>query len=259
MLGIYPYIRSLLKCLLISFILYPFTVLTLYAKGGHIPAVKVPILVYHIVRPSYPDDSLSVRALAVTPEIFDQEMSVLKSRGYVVIPFSELEDHFYKGTVLPQKPVVLTFDDGWKDQYEYALPILEKYNYTATFFIPSNFPGHPSYMSWSGLKDLIRNGMTIGSHSKSHPYLTHITSSSTLWKEISISKDTLEKKTGEPVLEFSYPFGAFSTTTIEMVKKAGYKSARADYFSLANSSSTLYNLGSLNAPTLTKEFEKYFP
>lgn len=222
-------------------------------------SIRVPILVYHIVRPSYQTDSQAVKSIAVTPELFDQEMGYLKSNGYMIVPFSALEAYFYQGVSLPPRAVILTFDDAWEDQYTYAFPILEKYHYTATFFIPSNFPGHTNFLTWNQLRTMVADGISVGSHSESHPYLTASTSSSTLWREIDGSKEILQQQLGVSVNEFNYPFGMFNATTVEMVKKAGYKAARADYLGLVNSSSTLFKLGALTAPTTLEEFEKYFP
>ena len=79
--------------------------------------MKIPILVYHIVRPAYPTDSKGVRALAQTPEVFDAQMQYLKEAGYHVIPFRLFEDHLLRNTPVPSNPVVLTFDDGWSNQF----------------------------------------------------------------------------------------------------------------------------------------------
>ena len=152
----------------------------------------VPIVVYHVVRPALQSDSAAVKKLALTPEVFDQELSYLQKGHYTVIPFSALEDHILKGAALPTYPIVLTFDDGWHDQYEYAFPILKQHGIVATFFIPSNFPGHPSFMSWDELRELIAAGMTVGDHSKSHPDFNTITSTSTLWQEIGISLRSIQ-------------------------------------------------------------------
>ncbi|HUO56202.1 MAG TPA: polysaccharide deacetylase family protein [Candidatus Paceibacterota bacterium] len=225
----------------------------------NVSSVRVPILVYHIVRPSYPSDTAAVKEFAVTPEIFDEEMAYLRDNGYHVIPFSALENYFYKGTPLPSRPVILNFDDAWEDQYVYAFPILEKYHYTATFFVPTNFPGQRSFLAWDQLRTIAAAGMTIGSHSESHPYLTSITSTSTLWKEIYGSKQVLQNELGTTTDEFDYPFGMYNNAIMSMVEAAGYKAARADYLGLNQSRTNIYKLGALNAPTDMLTFAAYFP
>ena len=222
--------------------------------------INLPILVYHIVRPSYPSDSAAVRTLALTPQTFTAEMNWLKTSGYHVVRFSDLEAYVASSTPLPSKPIILSFDDGWGDQFKYAFPILEQYHYPVTFFVFTNAINRHGFLTWRDLHALIAAGMTIGDHTRSHPYLARITSTSTLWSEIDGSKRLLEKKLGVPINEFAYPFGEYNPTILSLVKKAGYKSARGDYYSgPLQSAARLFELSALNAPTTTAQFEKRFP
>ncbi len=222
--------------------------------------VDVPILVYHIVRPPYPSDSAAVRRLAVPPSVLNAQFAHLKKAGYHVISFHTLENHFYKGALLSSKPIILSFDDAWKDQYVYAFPILKRYGYTATFFVFSNAIGSRGFLSVQNVKDLIAAGMTIGDHSRSHPFLTKIKDSRTLWDEIEGSKKLLEKELGVPINEFAYPFGQYDAAIVSLVKKAGYKSARGDFWrGPAQTKKDLYTLSALNAPTTTARFKRLFP
>lgn len=220
---------------------------------------QTPILVYHIVRPAYPSDTREIRQFAVTPELFDQQMAYLQNNGYHVMSFAPLEAYFAGGPALPPHAVIITFDDAWEDQYIYAFPILEKYHYTATFFIPTNFPDHPGFISWNQLRTMSQAGMSIESHSESHPYLSLITSTSTLWNEIDGSKLILQKELGITPTEFAYPFGEFDPQIIALVQQAGYKLARGDYLSTHNSAAQRYALGVVNAPTTMTAFETLFP
>lgn len=221
--------------------------------------LNLPILVYHIVRPSYPDDNASVRTIALTPETFDAQMLYLKENGYQVVTFADLEDYYQNKKPLPRSPIILSFDDGWKDQFKYAFPILKKYGYTATFFVFTNSIDHKSFFSLNQLKELLAAGMTIGSHSRTHPYLTQITNQDALWREINDSKTLLEDLLGVRIHEFAYPFGAYNDTIVAMAKKAGYRSARGDYFTGVQSANRLYELSALNAPTTMDLFRKKFP
>lgn len=221
--------------------------------------IRLPILVYHIVRPSHPSDSAAVRALAVTPDIFDAQMDYLKHAGYHVVRFGDLEAHFASSTPLPQKPIILSFDDGWSSQFTYAFPILEKYQYPATFFVFTNGIGSRGFLTWDNLRALEAGGMTIGDHTRSHPYLANITSTSTLRDEIEGSRQLLERKLGVPINEFAYPFGQYNATIVSLVEKAGYKSARGDFYSGKQFASRLFTLSALNAPTTTALFAKDFP
>jgi peptidoglycan/xylan/chitin deacetylase (PgdA/CDA1 family) len=215
--------------------------------------------VYHIVRPAYPDDSDAVRGLAHTPEIFDAQMRYLNEAGYHVISMRALGIHLRNGTGLPKKPIVITFDDGWRDQFEYAFPILQKYHYTATFFVFTNPIGARGFLTWEDLATLRDAGMTIGSHSLSHPLLTSITDPERLWQEIIVSKRRLEKNLHIHVTEFAYPFGYYNSEIAALVTKAGYTSARGDVPKKEQTIRDLYTLGALNAPVSLAGFMRAFP
>lgn len=230
---------------------------TLVAAASSTASINVPILVYHIVRPTYPDDSQAVRTLALTPETFDAQMIYLARAGYHVISFAALEDYFKYHTPLPEKPVILSFDDGWRDQFTYAFPLLTKNHYSATFFVFTHSIGRPGFLSWKDLEMMRDAGMTIGSHSLSHPYLTRV-ATSTLWSEINDSKRILEQHLSMAIHEFAFPFGRYNSAIVAMVKEAGYYSARGDYESGEQSFDRLYRLSALNAPTTTTLFEKKF-
>lgn len=221
--------------------------------------IILPILVYHIVRPSYPSDDQAVRNLAQTPEVFDAQMQYLGTAGYHVVSFGDLENYFQKGTPLPKKPIIISFDDGWSDQFQYAFPVLKKYRYTATFFVFTNPIGTHGFLTWDNLRTLRDAGMTIASHSLSHPYLTKNASTAALWNEIYGSKQKLEKNLGVPVNEFAYPFGQYDATTTTMVQTAGYMSARGDYnYGKEQTSNRLFTLSALNVPTTTALFIQKF-
>jgi len=215
--------------------------------------------VYHVIRPSHLDDNEEVRSIAQTPETFDAQLTYLKVAGYTVVRFNDLEAYLTTGTPLPPNPIILSFDDGWSSQYTYAFPILKKHNYPATFFLFTNGIGRPSFVSWENVRELIGAGMTIGDHSRSHPYLTQITDQEALWREIDGSKKFLEKELGVEINEFAYPFGRYTPEIVAMVKNAGYKSARGDFYTGSQSYNKLYELSAMNAPTTTELFAKKFP
>jgi peptidoglycan/xylan/chitin deacetylase (PgdA/CDA1 family) len=185
-------------------------------------------------------------------------MKYLKDADYHIISFGDLENYFRRGTTLPSRPVVLSFDDGWSDQYIYAFPILEKYHYTATFFVFTNPVGTKGFITWAQLRAMRAAGMTIGSHTRSHPYLTRISDPTLLRKEIVDSKQVLEKQLGTPVTDFAYPFGQYNAAVAAAVEAAGYLTARGDRYKSVQSTN-LYELNALNAPTTTELFARQFP
>ena len=186
-------------------------------------------------------------------------MKYLQAAGFHVISFGDLERYLDRGIPLPPQPVILSFDDGWEDQLTYALPILQKYRYTATFFIVTNYVGLRDFLSWSQLRQLYLAGMIIGSHSRSHPFLDRITNPNLLESEIVESKLTIEQHLGSSVNEFAYPYGAYNQAIIAMVEKAGYRAARADYPGVWHSNNDRYFLSAVTAPADVTAFEKRLP
>jgi peptidoglycan/xylan/chitin deacetylase (PgdA/CDA1 family) len=233
------------------------------ATDSHQPAlpekrrVKVPILVYHHVSQSVSEGSPGLRRLTVTAEIFAQQMQYLQDNGYHVITFSALSDYFEQGQELPTLPVIISFDDGWETQFEYALPSLEKYHYPATFFVVTDYIGRPGFISWPQLQTLLTDGMRIGSHSRSHPRLNRIKDSAKLWDQIYNSKTILETQLEAPVEEFAYPYGSYNAKAAATVKLAGYRAGRGCCSGIAHTSGNVFTLKAVMVPNDMENFIKY--
>lgn len=184
------------------------------------------VIVYHSVRPIYEGMPEDVHLFTVSPEVFESQIKYLHDGGYNVVPLSDLVLASEGKMILPSKPVAITFDDGWENQYVYAFPVLKKYNATATFFIFSNAMGHTKWMTWDMVREMQNAGMTIGSHTKTHPYLKQITDKVKLDEEIAGSKKIIEAQIGREVSLFAYPFGEYTEELGAIVKSAGYKMGR---------------------------------
>jgi len=182
-------------------------------------------------------------------------MKYLHENGYQVITFADLVNCLKKVGKLPPKPVIISFDDGWEDQFVYALPRLEEYHYVATFFVVTNFVGSRGFVSWSKLRTIVAEGMEIGSHSRSHPYLGKIDNPHILWDQIYNSKQILESELGAAVDEFAYPYGSYNQATASTVRSAGYKTARA--CCVDGVQSDAYALRAVMAPNELGKFERY--
>lgn len=211
--------------------------------------VRVPILTYHSIRPYYPGETTFVKEFDVQPSIFEKQLDYLNEQGYVGISFRDLIDHLNTGKPLPKKPVILSFDDGWENQYEYATPILKRKGFTATFFIFTNAIGHKKYMTWDQVIALDAAKMTIGSHTKSHPYLSKMTDRAALWREIAESKAIIESHLHKPTYVFAYPFGLYNNEDVSMVKEIGYEAARSTHWGWSHTKSDLFTLKSIQAAT----------
>jgi peptidoglycan/xylan/chitin deacetylase (PgdA/CDA1 family) len=218
--------------------------------------VSVPILIYHSIRPYRPEDLGGVRKFITTPQALDEEFAYLKESGYSSINFDDLVLRLKSGTLLPPKPVIICFDDGPETQYTYALPLLKKYSYTATFFLFTNAIGRPHYLTWDQVLDLSAQGMQIGCHSRFHPYLTRTSSEKELWDEIAGAKERLEARLGKPVNVYAYPFGQYNEHIVELVKKAGYTCARGTFAGVVHGREDLFTLTGLIRTATLKSLVK---
>ena len=187
-------------------------------------AVDMPILVYHHIVPGHSGaDHLSLFA---SPEAFEQQLRTLRDNGYQSISFDDLADCLEYGLPLPERPVIISLDDGWENQFQYGFPLLQKYGFSATFYVVSGYLGGQNFMTVEQLKTMIAAGMTIGDHTRSHPALPTIASPQRLAEEISGSKSWLEERLHVPITTFAYPYGSYSAATVALVKAAGYRTAR---------------------------------
>jgi len=125
---------------------------------------------------------------------------------------------------MPVKAVILTFDDGYLDNYLYADPVLDSFSFKATFNIISGMVGDSEYMTEEEILALSKRGYEISSHTVSHPSLEQL-SSNALNRELVDSKIALEKLTGEKVITLCYPAGKYNAEVEAAVKSAGYKMA----------------------------------
>ncbi|MFA7272064.1 MAG: polysaccharide deacetylase family protein [Candidatus Omnitrophota bacterium] len=188
---------------------------------------NVPILMYHSISPK---PNSSIELLIVKPEIFRRQMRFLKKHHYNVVPLSAVADLIRDNKKIPPRTIAITFDDGYKDNYTYAFPILKEYNFPATVFVIINEIGRPAQdrISWDEIALMQESGLvTFGSHTLTHPYFSKEVSPGSLKKEIRDSKKILEKKLGRKVDSFAYPVGRFDSRSRQEVIDAGYRLAVA--------------------------------
>ncbi|NJN16409.1 MAG: polysaccharide deacetylase family protein [Oscillochloris sp.] len=184
----------------------------------------VPILMYHYVR--YVDkgsDPLGF-SLSVTPEQLTAQLDWLQRNGYETVRMDVVGACIGGAGPCPARAVALTFDDGYMDAYTTALPLLQRYGFTATFYIVSDFVGRPGYMGWNELAALRDAGMEIGAHSVSHPDLTTLDLNG-LRDQVGRSRDVLAANLGIPIVSFCYPGGKFNDTVAAVTQESGFLSA----------------------------------
>lgn len=186
------------------------------------PTVHVPILMYHYVDDEPPAemgpyaDSLTVR----TPE-FEAQAAYIESQGIRAIGFPELYLALAGTAPLSGPSVILTFDDGGADLYTKAFPILKKHKLTATFFIITDEIGKPGYLTWEQIVEMKEAGMSIESHTKTHPDLPSA-SDAQLQAELVESSQAIEKYTGQASIVLSYPAGSYDDRVVSAAREAGY-------------------------------------
>lgn len=217
--------------------------------------VNVPVLMYHHIDdlegiPA--NDSIGI-GLRVGPSIFEKQLINLKDRGYTTINSFDLYKYIKQEKELPTKPILLTFDDGYQDNYDNAYKLLQKYNMVGDFGIITSKVGENEFMTWEELAEMVKNGMSISSHTVHHCYLANDNAdrsgflptpidetenqddvffnsyikltSGQVRKELKDSKETLEEKLNIHVSTLIYPFGKWNKTTEQIAKEEGYNFA----------------------------------
>ncbi len=185
--------------------------------------VHVPILMYHridVLRPSLP---AITRSLTVAPPDFAAQMRWLARHGYHSITQLQLFDALEHGKKLPTKPVLITFDDGYRDVLFNAAPVLKRLGMHATaYVITGRISGSDvSFLSWAMLRALEQNGVEIGSHTVHHAEIPGLLDPTAL-QELIQSRHALELHLHHPVQWFAYPAGKYDAHSEELVRQAGY-------------------------------------
>lgn len=175
----------------------------------------IPVLYYHSVNPN------STNEVIITPSLLKEHLSYLKSEGYISLTISEVQNYLINNEAIPEKSILITFDDGYMDNYEYAFPILKELNLKATIFCITNALDGSYYLSKDAIKEMSDYGIDIQSHTVNHPNLDKLSYDDQL-KEMIDSKNTLEELTGKEIYSIAYPFGDFNSDTIKAAKEAGY-------------------------------------
>ena len=174
---------------------------------------------YHHVRNyNNPSDPINTN-LSVPVESFREQVRALKNAGYQTITFNNLLNR-----QIVEKPIIITFDDGYQDVFDSAYPVLRENNQTGTVFVMSNFIGSPGYLDKEKIELMLKGGFELGSHTISHPDLAKA-DPSTLEYQIKSSKEILEKEFSRPIEVLCYPSGRHNLQVIEIARRAGYRAA----------------------------------
>jgi len=185
---------------------------------------QVPILCYHQIRDFRPTDSKRAKDYIVPVDAFRSQMKMIADSGFHTIQPDQLYAYLTSGAKLPEKPIMLTFDDTDLDQFQIAVPEMNKYGFKGVFFIMTVSLDKSRYMSKEQVRELSDKGNTIGSHTWDHHNVKKYQAAD--WV-IQVEKPTkeLESITGKPIHFFAYPFGLWNEAAIPELKKRGFFAA----------------------------------
>ncbi|QMU74153.1 polysaccharide deacetylase family protein [Streptacidiphilus sp. P02-A3a] len=200
---------------------------------------RVPVLMYHSV---HADPAPRTRALSVHPDDFAAQLAVLYDMGFTAVTMATLVRHWRRQALgleaprLPDRPVVLTFDDGYADFHRTVLPLLAEHRATASLYVTTGWladagswsAGLPlgESLSWGQLAEAAAEGVEIGGHSHSHPQLDQLPPA-LLAHELTLNQYLLEQRLQRPLETFGYPFGYSDARVRRAVRGRGYAGACA--------------------------------
>lgn len=196
--------------------------------------MKIPVLAYHKI--DLPTADVKIRGAYTAPARFDKQISYLRRHGYHFYTAAEIVSHYIENGRCPEKAICLTFDDGWKDNYINAFPILKKHGVKATIFlVPSCIgrttdqvtaegEGEREHLSAADIRDMSEYGIEFGSHSMNHQLFDRITPDE-IDNEVFESKAYIENLTQRECRTFAYPAGFFNDHAKATIRDAGYIAA----------------------------------
>jgi peptidoglycan/xylan/chitin deacetylase (PgdA/CDA1 family) len=187
----------------------------------------VPILEYHVL--GSPETEVPYPDLYVPRASFRKQMDWLDERGYEAVTLEEVEEAWYHGGTLPPKPMVISFDDGYRPQYTFALPTLREHGWPGVL----NLKAEGSDLYESNVKAMLAAGWELAAHTINHSDLTTLEGDA-LEEEVAGSRRILQREYGVPVKDFCYPSGRFDEAVIAAVEAAGYVGATTEIPGLAS-------------------------
>ena len=181
---------------------------------------------YHYIS-ELPSDADVYRVnLTVVPELFDAQLQYLQEQGYQTVSLQDVYAALSVGKPLPEKPIVLTFDDGYKGVYTVAMPLLQKYNFMGEFFLlvtPSHYEAAP-YLTWQEVQLMAAAGMSMQAHGRDHYDLTNRDYDFLVYQILG-AKEAIQAHSNQAVQFFCYPSGRYDDEVLAVVEAAGYLGA----------------------------------
>ncbi|MFG2363352.1 polysaccharide deacetylase family protein [Streptomyces mirabilis] len=222
----------------------------------------VPILMYHSIAAA-PNDA--TRELSVGPEAFAEQMALLGDQGFTPVDTAALAARWRSGGPLPERPVLITFDDGYEGVHRHGLPVLAKHGFAATLFVSTGWikgaydtgGGLDAMLSWAQVRELAAEQVEIGGHSHTHPQLDQL-SDDALRFEVLRCKEIIADELGSRPASFAYPYGYSSRRVRQVVRETGFAQSLAVGNGLARRRQGPYALQRVTVRRTTgiEEFER---
>lgn len=205
--------------------------------------LQVPILMYHYLSTPPADADIYRRDLSVAPDLFGEQLDRMLAEGYTTISLYTFMQSMATGAPLPEKPVILTFDDGYRDNYLNAFPALRDRGMTATFFIVTDFidQERPEYLTWDMAREMLAGGMSIESHGRNHASLEGRDDDYLVWQALG-SLETIAFELGVRPRFVAYPAGEYDGNTQRIFASAGYWAGVTTQQGATHSSDNLFAL-----------------
>lgn len=204
-----------------------------YRAGGTVPpdALAVPILMYHHVGSLPPDADALRRDLTVSAQDFESEVAWLSQRGYSSVSLAEVYQKTQGTGSLPVQPVVFTFDDGYADVFQVAVPILLKYHMRGSFAVVPGFLGQPDYATWDMVEEAHKAGMEIVSHTENHfDGSSAKFGAKYIQENLEQSLRELETHLGSIPRILVYPYGHYTPEYIKVAQQVGFVMALTTHY-----------------------------
>lgn len=196
---------------------------------------KIPVLLYHRI-------GYTAGPLTIVPERLEADLRLLRDFGYHTLTLEQFQSYVFNRTGdLPDNPLLITFDDGYLDNYQYAYPLLKKYGMTGTFFIITGLLWEQDRLRPEHIVEMAQAGMSFGSHTVSHRQLGQL-SGADVQDELNSSRSTMESVLAKPVQLLAYPQGSYNAQTIQAAREKGYIGAFTTAYGTCSRSADFFEL-----------------
>lgn len=212
--------KKIMVLLIAATLLFVFNTSSISAASANKSSIEIPVLLYHVVKPD-PDPT---NPWQFSLEEFEKHMVYLKENGYRTLTMKQYFNILDKKAAMPEKPILLTFDDNSNDFYPYIYPILQQYGMKATQFTVSDWVNGSWNMTATEILTVMENGINIQNHTVTHPFLANLTKEQQ-YAEITDATTALKELTGKTTMAFAYPYGNYNSDTISILEELGFKGA----------------------------------